>query len=166
MLELVTKEFGKRWGEEPQFIVRAPGRVNLIGEHTDYNLGFALPMAIDRSIWIALRPRQDRRVVLHSLDFPEPAAFSLDDLTHGKDWTDYVHGMAWALQETAVSLQGWEGVLASDIPLGSGLSSSAALELALARAFWAVSPWQWDGLEVAQIAKKLENEWMVLSLHN
>ncbi len=158
----VSKFFEDRFGSLPTYLVRAPGRVNLIGEHTDYNLGFSLPMAIDRSIWIALRPRHDQQVVLHSLDFPTPASFSLNDISHATGWADYVQGMAWALQASGFSLQGWEGVLASDIPVASGLSSSAALELAVARAFWSLTRWDWDGVAMAQVAKKHENEWMGL----
>lgn len=160
--QVVTQEFQKTFGQAPPFIVRAPGRVNLIGEHTDYNLGYALPMAIDRAIWIALRPRADRRVWLKSLSFPEPASFSLEQIAHGPGWTDYIHGMAWALQAAGMPLHGWEGVVASDVPLGSGLSSSAAFELAVARAFWVLSRWDWDGVEMAQVAKRHENEWMGL----
>jgi galactokinase len=160
--QLVLKEFQKRFDSPPQMIVRAPGRVNLIGEHTDYNDGFVLPIAIDREIWIAIRPRQDNLVRLHSLDFPESAEFVLQDIPHGHHWTDYIHGMAWALQEIGFSLLGWEGVLASTIPIASGLSSSAAIELATARAFWSLTRWKWDNLQMAQAAKKLENEWLNL----
>jgi galactokinase len=160
--ERLTTEFRRQFDHAPAFIVRAPGRVNLIGEHTDYNNGFALPMAIDRAIWIALRPREDRRVVVHSLDFPKPADFSLDAIRRGKNWDAYVRGVGWVLQKEGYSLRGWEGVLASDIPVGAGLSSSAALELAVARAFWAVSRWDWHPTKMALMAQKTENEWLGL----
>ena len=112
MLTTVTQAFQDRFHSHPNYIVRAPGRVNLIGEHTDYNEGFVLPMAIDRAVWIALQPRQDRDIRLHSIDFPEPAAFSLEEITHGQGWTDYIRGVAWALRASGYRLQGWEGVLA------------------------------------------------------
>ncbi len=158
--EKVTSAFIKRYKESPQFIVRAPGRVNLIGEHTDYNDGFVLPMAIDRAIWVALRPRDDLAVKVSSLDFSKPCEFSLEEITHGDGWGEYLRGMAWSLQESDYPLQGWEGVLASDIPVGAGLSSSAALELATARSFWAVNPWEWDATKMARLAQKTENEWL------
>ncbi len=159
---LVKTEFEKRFGESPASIVRAPGRVNLIGEHTDYNEGFVLPMAIDRAIWIALRPRQDSRVVVHSLDFPKPADFSLEEITHSDGWDEYVHGVAWSLKDSGFVLHGWEGVLSSNIPVAAGLSSSAALELATARAFWSISRWDWNPTQMAQLAKKTENQWFGL----
>jgi galactokinase len=162
MKELVTKEFEKRYSTSPEYVVCAPGRVNLIGEHTDYNDGFVLPMAIDRAIWIALQPRQDNQVQLHSLNYPTPAELSLDDISHGEGWSDYIQGMTWALQALDYPLLGWEGVLASDIPVASGLSSSAALELATACAFWALTRWDWDGALMAKAAKKMENEWLNL----
>jgi galactokinase len=162
MQGLITKKFTERFGSTPAFIVRAPGRVNLIGDHTDYNLGFSLPMAIDRATWIALRARPDRQVLLYSIDFPHPANFILDNIHHSEGWSDYVHGMAWALLESGFPLHGWEGVLASDIPVASGLSSSAALELSVARAFWALTRWEWDGVEMAQVARMNENEWLGL----
>ena len=80
--QTVVEHFESRFGLPPALVVRAPGRVNLIGEHTDYNDGFVLPMAIDRAIWMALRPRQDRFVDVHSLDFDEAERFSLDDVHH------------------------------------------------------------------------------------
>ena len=158
----VIAEYQQRFDQPPAFVVRAPGRVNLIGEHTDYNEGFVLPMTIDRSIWVALRPREDRCVMLHSVGFPEPARFPLDEITEGDGWDRYVRGVAWALQAEGYLLDGWQGVVASDIPVGAGLASSAALELALARAFWAVRPWDWNPTEVAQITRRTENEWLGL----
>ncbi len=100
----VTAEFTQRFGSPPGAIVRAPGRVNLIGEHTDYNDGFVLPMAIDRAIWIALRPRPDRLVLAHSLDFDETAEFDLDRLEKQAGWIEYLKGVAWALQEAGYTL--------------------------------------------------------------
>ncbi|MCB9432613.1 MAG: galactokinase, partial [Ardenticatenaceae bacterium] len=127
----VKEVFQQRFGEAAQFVVQAPGRVNLIGEHTDYNDGFVLPMAIDHAMWMALRPRDDRQVSVYSLDMEETAVFSLDNLTHSNSgWGEYLKGVAWALQEAGYPLRGWEGVMAGDVPIGSGLSSSAALEMA------------------------------------
>jgi galactokinase len=159
--EKVAAAFVERFGQRPFLTIRAPGRVNLIGEHTDYNDGFVLPMAIDRAIWIALRPRDDRRVLLHSLDLEPTADFSLDDFQHSNGgWTEYVKGVAWALQEAGLPLQGWEGVSVGDVPVGAGLSSSAALELATARAFAAVSGFPWEPAQMARLAQKAENQWV------
>ncbi|MEA3310451.1 MAG: galactokinase family protein, partial [Chloroflexota bacterium] len=157
----VTLIFAERFDEPPAFLVRAPGRVNLIGEHTDYNAGFVLPMAIDRALWIALRPRSDRRVSVHSLDFDETAEFELDALEQqDAGWVEYLKGVAWALQEAGYALRGWEGMLSGDVPSGAGLSSSAALELATARAFASVSAFPWDPVEMALLAQRAENEWV------
>src|SRR5512143_3324190 len=94
----VTSAFRGRHGSEPGFVVRAPGRVNLIGEHTDYNDGFVLPMAIDRAAWIALRPRNDKQVVVFSPHFKQTVAFSLEDFETAKSgWAEYIRGTAWAL---------------------------------------------------------------------
>ncbi len=158
----VISAFQTEFNQLPTFIVRAPGRVNIIGEHTDYNDGFVLPMTIDRSVWIALRPRKDKKVFLTSLNLPDSTEFSLDKIERGKSWDDYPRGVAWALKKEGYPLQGWEGILVSDIPVGAGLSSSAALELAVARAFWAVSRWDWNPTKMALLAQKTENEWMGL----
>ncbi len=162
MKTTLLQAFADRFGDRPDFVVRAPGRVNLIGEHTDYNDGFVLPMAIDRAIWIALRRRKDDRVALHSLDFPTPADFSLNEITQTEGWENYVRGMARTLIDLGFPLEGWEGVLGSELPIASGLSSSAALELATARAFWSLSRWEWDGKQMAQAAKRMENRWLGL----
>ncbi len=112
-------------------VVHAPGRVNLIGEHTDYNEGFVLPVAIDLGIAIALVPTDDRRVEMTLAATGETLGFDLDAIGARRGaWIDYVAGTAWALAERGVATRGFRGVLASDLPQGSGLSSSAALELA------------------------------------
>ncbi len=156
--------FQQRYGVPPAMVVRAPGRVNLIGEHTDYNDGFVLPLAIDRATWIALRPRPDRQVTVHALDFGESDTFALDDMTPKPgSWADYVRGVAWALTQHGYEPAGWEGVLAGDVPIGAGLSSSAALEIAVARAFAAVAGWPWDAPRMATIGQYAENKWVGLN---
>ncbi|HFE66442.1 MAG TPA: galactokinase [Chloroflexi bacterium] len=153
--------FQDRFDTPPHFIVRAPGRVNLIGEHTDYNDGFVLPMALDRAVWLAVRPRDDGEVRLHSLDFGETAVFHLNHLYKEEGhWSEYAKGVAWALQNAGHTLSGWEGVMWSDVPAGAGLSSSAAVELAAARAFTAVSSIPWNPTRMALLAQKAENEWV------
>jgi galactokinase len=162
LLTRVVNAFAWRVGGVPGFVARAPGRVNLIGEHTDYNDGFVLPMAIDRAVWIAARARADRRVVVHSLDFEESAVLDLAAITHADDgWPEYLRGVAWALGEAGHRLEcGWEGVMAGDVPVGAGLSSSAALELAAARAFAEACGLPWDPAAMARLAQRAENEWV------
>ena len=158
----VSEHFAAKFGEAPAFIVRAPGRVNLIGEHTDYNDGFVFPMAINRATWIALRPRDDNRVLAISLDMDDQREFSLNDLRRPADvvWIDYLVGVAWALLERGYTLRGWEGVVAGDVPIGAGLSSSAALELVTARAFHCVSGFTWDAATIALACQAAENNWL------
>ncbi|HEX5972041.1 MAG TPA: galactokinase [Gemmatimonadaceae bacterium] len=163
--ERVLDEFERRRGATATLLARAPGRVNLIGDHTDYNDGFVLPMAIDRAVWIALRARDDSHVRAHSLDFESDIAFDASDVKHGeRGWGEYVRGVTWALGERAQrdgrSLRGWEGVVAGDVPLGAGLSSSAALELATARALATVSGLPWHPAEMARLAQRAENVWV------
>ena len=157
----VTSAFTQKFGTEPSLVVQAPGRVNLIGEHTDYNDGFVLPMAIDRGLWLALRPREDDQVSVHSLDFGQTAVFHLNNLEHTKSgWVEYLKGIAWALQENGYALRGWEGVMAGNVPKGAGLSSSAALELATARAFQQVSDFTWNAAQMARFSQLAENKWV------
>ncbi len=156
----LSESFVKNFGDKPSLIVRAPGRVNLIGEHTDYNDGFVLPMAIDRAIWIAVRPRTDRFVRIHSLDFEAEAVFSLDDLKKEQGWAEYLKGVAYILQAERCELSGWEGVMMGDVPRGSGLSSSAAVEMATARVFASVSKLKWDAAYMARIGQRAENQWV------
>ena len=159
--KIIAQQFEKMFGGPATMLVRAPGRVNLIGEHTDYNDGFVLPMAIDRAVWIALRPRDDRRVRLYSADFDETAEFSLDELRNeGNSWVEYIKGVAFVLQSEGYPVSGWEGVIAGDVPIGAGLSSSAAVEMASARAFAALDGWPWDARAMAKAGRRVENEWI------
>jgi galactokinase len=139
--------------------VRAPGRVNLIGEHTDYNEGLVLPVAIDLAVRIEVAWRDDATVRLERSDDGATASFELDALpSPGNGWHDYVAGTAWSMHEAGLPTRGFDGRIASDLPIGAGLSSSAALELAAA---WALSgP---DGparppLAMARLAQRAENE--------
>jgi galactokinase len=141
-------------------VVRAPGRVNLIGEHTDYNLGFVLPAAIELEIRIAFVPSGDRRVEIASETTGERAAFDLDAIGPSPGgMAAYVAGTAWALAEAGVATRGLRGVVASSLPRASGLSSSAALELAAAWAL-AVDPAAIPPLDLARICQRAENAYV------
>ncbi len=157
----VAQHFAQQFEGAARCLIRAPGRVNLIGEHTDYNEGFVLPMAIDRAVWIALRPRRDRRLIVHSVSYLQTGEFSLDRLIgKGSGWIEFFKGVAWALQEAGYELRGWEGVVQGDVPIGAGLSSSAALEMAVARAFAAVADLPWDPVAMAHLGQQAENDWI------
>ncbi|MCP4757572.1 MAG: galactokinase [Proteobacteria bacterium] len=160
----VVTEFIGKFHCPPKFVVRAPGRVNLIGEHTDYNDGFVMPLAIDRALWIALQPRNDGKVVLHSLDYGQDFTFSLDRFEKDtSDWGEYVKGVAWALLERGYRPTGWEGTMTSNIPIGAGLSSSAAMEMAVAQSFASVSGISLEVEEMAKIGQEAENKWIGVS---
>ena len=146
----------------PDVVVAAPGRVNLIGEHTDYNDGYVLPAAIDRHVVLAARARSDRTVRVLALDFEEQSSFSLDALEYDKvyRWSNYQRGVAWALQQAGHHLPGMDLAITSDVPIASGLSSSAAIELATAYAFQVLGGLQLDGVERALLCQKAENEFV------
>ncbi len=159
---LVTKEFSQRFTYSPALWVQAPGRVDLMGSHTDYNEGFVLTMAIDRETWIALRPRNDRKVRIHSLNLDGDSTFELDNITYDNTvpWTNYVRGVAHVFQDEGSPLKGFDGLIHSTIPFGSGLSSSAALEVATATAFTALSKVTIEPVELAVLCQRAENEFV------
>ena len=162
--ERVAAAFNEHFGKAPEWIARAPGRVNIIGEHTDYNDGFVLPMAIDRAVYIAGQSTRVHTVKVHSLDFNETRSFNLADTIAFKpaagDWLEYLKGTAWALQDAGYLLEGWEGVLVGDVPVGAGLSSSAAVEMATARVFATTSNLPWEPGTMARLGQRAENEWV------
>ncbi len=153
--------FRERFGGEAS-VVRAPGRVNLIGEHTDYNDGFVLPIAIDRDVRIAFAPRSDRRVRLYSLDFRAASEFELEDIRPDPEatWSNYVRGMAVELLRDGLPLRGMDAVMQGDVPIAAGLSSSAALEVAAGLAFQVSSEIELGPVELAQLAQRAEHEFM------
>lgn len=156
----LQQAFIEQFHSPPTLLVRAPGRVNLIGEHTDYNEGFVLPMAIDREVRIALRLRADSCVVVHSLDLDKSGEFDLDSLERGEGWLEYLKGVAHELQVEGYKLKGWEGVMTGDVPRGAGLSSSAAVEMVTARAFASASGFNWDAMTMARVGQRAENDWV------
>jgi len=157
----VQQAFEKRFGSSPTHLIRAPGRVNLIGEHTDYSGGFVMPLALEQAHWIAARPREDQTVVLHSLDYDDSTKVNLTEpQLQLKGWQNYLNGVVWVLQEEKWLLSGWEGVMSGDVPQGAGLSSSAALETALIRAFAEFSGITWQPKIAAKLAQRAENEWV------
>ena len=147
---------------EAALVVRAPGRVNLIGEHTDYNDGYVLPVAIDRRVLLAASPRPDRRVVVYALDFDQWAEFSLDDIAPDDEhpWSNYQRGVAWVLQSEGCTLPGLNMALTSDVPIGAGLSSSAAVEVAAAYAWQVLGELELDRVHLALFCQRAENEFV------
>lgn len=158
--EIVAQSFESYFNTKPKFIVRAPGRVNLIGEHTDYNDGYVLPMAIDREVCIALNPRLDDEVRFFSLDFQSDSVFNIQSLSPSTGWLEYPKGVANQLLKSGYDLKGFDAVITGDVPRGAGLSSSAAVELATTRAFALSSGFEWDAIKVAKISQQAENEWV------
>ena len=157
----LTDLVGSALRPEGARIVRAPGRVNLIGEHTDYNAGLVLPVAIGLETWIAFVPTDDRTVRLESDGGDEVAVFDLDAIGQRRGtWIDYVAGTAWALEQAGVPTRGLQGVVAADLPREAGLSSSASLELAAAWALSADAPPALSGLDLARACQRGENDYV------
>lgn len=157
----LVEEFQRRFEGEP-LVVRAPGRVNLIGEHTDYNEGFVLPIAIDHDVRFAVRARPDRLVRLYSLNFNAESEFSLDQVEPDPEqqWANYVRGMAVELMQDGRMLHGMDAVVEGNVPIASGLSSSAAMEVAAGMAFLAESQEVVQPRDLARMAQAAETNYM------
>jgi galactokinase len=157
----LIEDFRKHYGTEPR-LFWAPGRVNLIGEHTDYNDGFVLPMAIDRGTAVAASARQDRVVRVFSSSMNESLEFDLDKPGPRQRgiWLDYVEGVAQALEARGVELTGADLAIASDISIGGGLSSSAALEVSVGKALIGVSGRQVDPITLALSGQQAEHQYV------
>jgi galactokinase len=159
---MIEGTFARVFGTRPEVVVRAPGRVNLIGEHTDYNDGFVLPAAIDRYISFAGRRRADRQVRAHSIDFLDSVEFSLDHLQKdaAHPWSNYLRGVSKFLQGDGHRLSGADVVFGGDVPREAGLSSSAAVEVA-ATVFWQrLVGLQLDPVYVIKLSRRAENEFV------
>ncbi len=152
------QQFRQLYGNEPR-LFSAPGRVNLIGEHTDYNEGFVLPMAIDRRTYVAIAPRNDGLVRCLSTAFDDQIEFELSaDLKPAGDWANHVRGMAAGLLQKEFNLRGADLLIDSDVPVGAGLSSSAALEIAVGFAWLKISDQPVDLVNLALTAQQAEQE--------
>lgn len=158
--QFVTNRFKKLYNSEP-LIIRSPGRINLIGEHIDYNNGFVLPAAINKNIFIAIQKRDDERIELHSADFDDSFSIALPDLKpSGKLWPDYILGVVSELLKRNVKLSGFNLVFGGDIPQGAGLSSSAALECATAFALNEIFNLGLEKVELVKISQAAENNFV------
>ncbi|HZS08830.1 MAG TPA: galactokinase [Blastocatellia bacterium] len=157
----LKRKFSRLYGGEAK-VYRAPGRVNLIGEHTDYNDGFVMPAAIGFSTWVAIAPRDDRRIAIHSENFSAGVEFDLDEsgARAGHHWSDYVRGVAVKLEETGYHLRGANLFIRGEVPIGSGLSSSAAIEVATGLALADTAGLSVDRVTLAKICQRAENEFV------
>jgi galactokinase len=159
-VEIVEREFVRIFGRTPR-LYSAPGRVNLIGEHTDYNEGFVMPAAIDLFCWVAAAPRTDKRVTVYSIHYEQSVTVDLNaSLAPRGDWSDYVTGTTVALQLGGYEVGGADIVVGGNVPLGAGLSSSAAIEVAAGYALLDNSDAPIDRLQLAVACRRGENEFV------
>ena len=157
--------FARQYGRSPALLIYAPGRVSLLGAHVDYNEGWVLPAAIDRGVWLLAAPTDDQLVTIEALNFDESGQFRLPYLEVQAssvlgNWLNYPLGVAWTLQERGLTLSGMDVLLASDLPMGAGLSSSAAVEMAFVLAWEALGGFVLTGLEKAQVGRRTENDYV------
>lgn len=156
--------FSERFGREPGVLVRSPGRVNLIGEHTDYNLGYVLPTAIDRYTKFAAAPRTDRRLNVYSETMGQGVEIDLDGhaglVGETENWANYARGAAWWLEEFDYHSTGADVLVWGDLPVGAGLSSSASLLVGLLSTLSAISGWEIPKMEIARAVQKIETDFM------
>jgi galactokinase len=158
----IQARFATHFGHAPSMVVRAPGRVNLIGEHTDYNDGFVLPAAIDRATFIAASARTDRRVRVFAADLNESDEFAIDQIESSglRPWSNYIRGMVRALLAAGHAINGADLVVSSSVPRGAGLSSSAALEVATGYVFQLFYNLNILGEELALMAQATETHFV------
>lgn len=158
----MARAFTDQFGAPPTHLTRAPGRVNLIGEHTDYNEGFVLPAAIDRAAWIAARAREDRRLRVFAVHYDAAADLDLDQLSPDtiRGWPAYVAGMADYLQQAGHALPGADLLIDGDVPEGAGLSSSAALEVATGATLLGLAGIELDRIGLARAGQRTEHNYI------
>ena len=160
MQQSVYDGYNARYGT-PALLARAPGRINLIGEHTDYNMGFVLPAAIAQSALVAVGLRSDHEIHLHALDLQQQHVTNLEGLdSHDAPWSAYVLGVAQQLQRSGFALSGFNLVLASSVPVGAGMSSSAAVECASILGLDALFGTGLERMEMVRMAQRAENEYV------
>ena len=158
----MAEQFPARFGATPEYWARAPGRVDLMGSHTDYNDCYILTMTIDRDTWVAARPRDDGKVAIYSLNGEGGGEFALDSIHRDEQslWPNYVRGVAQSLHEAGYPVRGFDGLIHTTVPVASGLSSSAALEMAAGRMFELVSGLEIDPVTLALLGQRAENQFV------
>ncbi len=160
----VAAVFEQKYGKPPVGVARAPGRVNLLGEHVDYNGGWVLPAAIDRSTYVAYAPFDGNICQVYAADFEQDARFEIaagkEQAAQLSEWARYPAGVAWALREQGLYVRGIQAVITSDVPRGAGLSSSASVELAFAVAWQAVKGWDLPPMDMALTCQRAENQYV------
>jgi galactokinase len=158
---ILTEKFKEHFNENPTLLVRAPGRINLIGEHTDYNNGFVLPAAIDKAIYFAISPRNDRKCILYASDLDDSHEFSLDNLQKSeKSWANFLIGVLAEIISRGKHINtGFNVVFGGDVPLGAGLSSSAAVESGIGFALNELYNLEFSKLDLALIAQQAEHKY-------
>jgi galactokinase len=160
--ESIEQAFIEQFGKSPEVWTIAPGRVDLMGSHTDYNEGFVLTMTIDREIVLAAAPRGDLQVNIFSMDIAGGGRFDLTDIQKDtvNPWTNYIRGVAWAAKKSGLPVNGFDGLIHSTVPVGSGVSSSAALEASVAVLFSEMGHWVISDLELALLCQQAENDFV------
>jgi galactokinase len=168
---VVIETFAEQFGKKPEYLAVGPGRVNILGEHVDYNDGFVLPAAIDRETWLAFSHSPDEINTLVAADFDEKCQFVESGIAGKKaldglplpEWALYPAGMAWALNRHGLKTPALQAVFSSNIPRGSGLSSSASIEMAFGVAWGALGGWDLAAMDMAVLGQKAENQYVGVS---
>lgn len=166
-MDLISS-FAHLFGKQPTLLSRAPGRVNLLGEHVDYNDGPVLPVAIDRTVRLAVAPSDGNIVTLYAMDFDQQVSFKLSELDAKVDlqgqplpgWALYPAGVAWALNADGLSVSGIQAAFTSDVPIGAGLSSSAAVDIVFSITWQAIGGWEADRMRLARLCQIGDNQYV------
>lgn len=163
----IKEKYFQQFGPSPDGqlprIFRSPGRINLIGEHTDYNNGFVLPASVDKAVYFVIEPRTDNQVILHAADFNDTYSFTLDNLSKpDKSWPWYQIGVIDQIHKLGKSIGGFQASFGGDVPAGAGMSSSAALECCLLFALNEIFQLQLSKWDIVKMGQKVENEFIGL----
>ena len=160
MIKKIKEDYNSIYKVNPQVIVRAPGRINIIGEHTDYNYGLAMPAAINKYVFVSMSFNKDRKINIHSDQFDDKVSFSLDDLSGSKTWHKYVLGSIQEVFKSYNISSGLNIFIHSNLPMGKGVSSSAALEVALVNSLFEIFNIDKDDNEIIKICQKVDHKYI------
>ena len=160
MIKKIKEDYNSIYKKQPEVIVRAPGRINIIGEHTDYNYGLAMPAAINKYIFVSISFNEDRKINIYSEKFDNKVSFSLDDLNSSKIWCKYVLGSIKEVFQSYNISSGLDISIHSNLPMGKGVSSSAALEVAVVNSLFEIFNIARDNHEIIKICQKVDHKYI------